>query len=378
MKHSKIEWCHHTWNPVRGCTKVSEGCAHCYAETLSKRNPATLGEWGNGGTRIVAVPSSWNKPVRWNAEAQAAGTRARVFCASLADVFEDWQGELRFPADIAVDGFVRARWDGRQLIREFEGSAEHQGLPLATMDNLRTEQFALIEATPHLDWLLLTKRPQNVMRMVPAHWQKQFPNNVWMGTTVENQARADERIPELLQIPAKVRFLSCEPLLGEFSLYNATKVCWTIPMKYMSWKEAPASQVKWAMQSLLPAGYKPKIHWLICGGESGPEARPMHPDWARTLRDQCQAAGVPFFFKQWGDWFPVSQHPEGFVDTYCRSKLTVVHKNGSTHGHLEEGAFLEGTHAMSTYRVGKKAAGRLLDGREWNEFPIVSESEVPS
>lgn len=301
-ENSKIEWCDHTFNPWRGCTKISPGCANCYAAREAIRFPGIRGVWGNCGTRIVAVPDAWTQPLRWNRKAgllppvsdeEREWHRPRVFCASLADVFEDWKGELRFPAAIALEGFVRARWDGHQLIREIEATADAQGLPLATMDNAREELFRLIDATPNLDWLLLTKRPENVMRMVPDHWRGGFPQNVWMGTTVEDQEMADKRIPELLGIPAMVRFLSCEPLLSFVDIQQVgddeLTIYWPLVGKAISdGMNEPFT--------LANGG----IHWVIAGGESGPGCRPFDPEWARSLRDQCQAAGVPFFMKQMG------------------------------------------------------------------------------
>lgn len=305
-ENSAIQWTDHTFNPVRGCTMVSPGCANCYAARDAKRFPNIRGIWGDSGTRIVAVPDSWKSPLKWHkasygfVECQVcrwrgdmheskestgsvmhcptcntvgslrANKRPRVFCASLADVFEDWKGVLHFPDHLSPDGKVLARWEGIQMIRTYD-----ERFPLATMDHVRQELFELIEATPSLDWLLLTKRPENVMRMVPESWMDGFPPNVWMGTTVEDQQRADERIPLLLDIPARVRFLSCEPLLGPVKIDH-------IRIGDNQW---------FPMQHL---------HWVITGGESGPKCRTANVDWFRSLRDQCSAAGVPFFMKQLG------------------------------------------------------------------------------
>lgn len=257
---TKIAWCHHTFNPWRGCTKVSTGCANCYAETLSARNPAVLGEWGPRGKRVVASESMWRQPLKWDREAEEAGERRRVFCASLADVFED-RDEL---------------------------------------DPWRRDLWRLIDATPNLDWLLLTKRPERWRRCwpldpIPGHirqnegdgkdWRK-CPN-VWLGTSVENQATADDRIPHLLQTPAAVRFLSVEPLLGPLDL-----------TKWLARPEIPC-----------PDGIPgcevfhfgpPPIGWVICGGESGRNARPCDTAWVRSIVEQCKAASVPCFVKQFG------------------------------------------------------------------------------
>ena len=246
-KNSKIEWTDHTFNPWIGCTKVSDGCKHCYAETLMDKRYGRV-QWGPQGTRVRTSAANWRKPVQWNKQAAAEGRRYKVFCASLADVFED-RPEL-------------VEW--------------------------RRELLDLIIRTPRLDWLILTKRPENVNRMIEqatgfseaSMWFHAAPH-VWIGTSVENQETADKRIPHLLQIPARVRFLSMEPLLGP------------VDLNLGNWHTSPAE---------CPAWYdwcNCSIDWVIVGGESGHNARPMHPDWARSLRDQCVAAGVPVFFKQW-------------------------------------------------------------------------------
>lgn len=192
----------------------------------------------------------------------------------------------------------------------------------------RADLFQLIEATPNLDWLLLTKRIGNVGNMlpVPFDFDKHYPN-VWIGATIVNQAEAERDIPKLLDVPAAVRFLSMEPLLGPVS-FEGMWVNHANPAMHENMLEA--------------------LDWVIVGGESGPGARPMHPDYARSLRDQCEAVGVPFLFKQWGDWVPMMGHTEGVP----------VHGPKFT--------FLDGT-IMGN--AGKKAAGRLLDGRTWDGYP---------
>jgi protein gp37 len=312
---SKIEWTHHTFNPWRGCSKISPGCAHCYAERMSHRNPQLLGEWGDDGVRAMASETYWKQPLSWDRAAQVAGERRRVFCASLADVFED-RPELVAP---------------------------------------RVRLFHLINETPNLDWLLLTKRPENVLKFqggngVPRSWTENFPPNVWMGTSVEDQQRADERIPQLLRIPAPVRFLSIEPLIEAVDLEGDSLWCLDCPRcEDEGYHESDTNA--WichhcdSTQKSDEAG----IDWVIVGGESGPGARPLHPDWVRSLRDQCQAAHVPFFFKQWGEFI----HPH------------------SRELHLSSARLIEFKGAL-LQRVGKAAAGRLLDGRTWDEFPEVA------
>lgn len=305
---SKIQWCDATFNPWRGCTKVSEGCRGCYAEAQSKRNPLTLGVWGPGGTRVVASESMWREPLKWERLAREGklpdgtpnpdGHRPRVFCASLADVFEQWDGPMADAAgnrlhrgDGLVGGAVRSsHWYS-------ESPCDDSGAPLLTADDVRARLLCLIHQTPGLDWLLLTKRPEHVRatltRMaergddggdLAKQWLYDSPMpNVWIGTSVENQAAADARVPHLLRVPAAVRFLSCEPLLGPVRLKDVPGL-----------NKLPGVHV---MEGRGPAG----IDWVIVGGESGPGARPFDLAWARSLRDQCEAAGVPYFLKQLGE-----------------------------------------------------------------------------
>lgn len=297
-----IQWTDHTFNPWEGCTKVSPGCAHCYAEARNLRFAAGA-NWGPGAPRRRTSAANWKQPLAWN---RAAGERAqlfgnipwarqamdqathrpRVFCASLADWLDD-EVPIEWLADL----------------------------------------LDLIRQTPNLDWLLLTKRPENWRgriedvadyecymaretddrRMFAAQWfDGHTPANVWIGTTVEDQQRANERIPLLLKIPAKIRFLSCEPLLGRLRLFNGL-------------------YVRDEYRGIIPGGRG--IDWVICGGESGEGARPMEYKWAIALRDECATAHVPFFFKQWGE------------------------------------------HNAIGKRVGKLVAGRLLDDQEHNNFP---------
>jgi protein gp37 len=249
-------------------------------------------KWGPGEIRRFAAASTWKQTLAWNRKAQRDGVRRRVFCSHLSDVF-----------DAEVD------------------------------DEWRVVLIERIRETPWLDWLLLTKRPKVAAEFFDVVG---VPSNVWMGTTVENQAMADLRIPILRTIPARIHFASCEPLLGSVDLS------------------------RWA--------WGPNSFWVIAGGESGPKARPSSIQWYRSLRDQCQAAGVPFFFKQWGEWRPAGIHPAEapgkfafgdyehdpslFIETDCYPRQFTMF----------------GARAV-VERVGKKAAGALLDGREHREFP---------
>jgi len=331
-ENTKIEWAHHSFNPWIGCTKVSPGCDHCYAEADFDKRKRVV-QWGAGQPRHRTASSTWAQPLRWNRQAELLGIRYRVFCASLADVF---------------DNEVHPEW--------------------------RHDLFNLIRDTPNLDWLLLTKRPQNIKRMVRHHGcvagngTSYLPGNVWLGATAENQERADINVPALLNAKeftgAKVAFLSMEPLLGPVDLnrihehgrmqgggsWDSWESCLT-GRRFDIWADGDTD------------GW-PKLDWVIVGGESGPGARPMHPDWSRSLRDQCQAAGVAFLFKQWGEWCPRGPESLGYpsVEGVPRFRMTDAGHNGQDLG-------ADGGNDVWMNRAGKKAAGRLLDGRTWDEVP---------
>ena len=265
---TKIEWADHTWNPWRGCTKVSAGCTNCYAEKQAKRNPAVLGEWGPNGTRAVAAEQYWHLPAAWNRKAEANESwhaanattdppRPRVFCGSLMDIFED-RPDLQ-------------PW--------------------------RERVFETIDATPNLDWLLVTKRPENIQRMWCSHINTDgkppsqlYRENVWLLTSVENQEMADQRIPQLLKCRAlsPVLGLSCEPLLG--------------PLDLSQWLNCEHSRRY--EDVVCPACGRVnngnRLDWAIAGGESGPNARPCEVAWIRSIVAQCKAASVPCFVKQLG------------------------------------------------------------------------------
>jgi protein gp37 len=274
-QNSSIEWTDHTFNPWWGCSKVSPACDNCYAELWAKRMGHQV--WGSAAGRRFFSDAHWHEPLTWNEDARIARLRKRVFCASMADVFE----------------------------RRSELHAQRERL------------WKLIEATPWLDWLLLTKRPQNIQPMVP--WSLKWPANVWLGTTIETQMYAEKRLPFLLKNGSVVRFLSCEPLLGPLDLTH------------------------WFRKNGLHS-----IDWVIAGGESGPRSRPMHPDWAGNILRQCQKANVPFHFKQWGHWAP--------------TEVTAESVPAQTVKLPEE-------RPVQMVPLGKKAAGRLLEGATWNGLP---------
>lgn len=544
MAETKIEWADFTFNPVMGCTKVSPACKNCYAERDFDHRRKKV-KFGPNGTRVLTSDANWAKPLKWNRDTQIADEcfecgeqismatgckhcdlkpiRPRVFCASLADVFEDWDGPIHnHKGERLYRAWHHAQPDWVASDKPCEGDP-------VTMDDVRKRLFELIDSTPHLDWLLLTKRPENIRRMWPT-WPDGFPEdgsgghgsgtrylkNVWLGTSVENQEYADKRIPELLKCRdlAPVLFLSCEPLLSSINLgdfLNGSKtvfsgrkddprigcngisvglsegVCLATPphskprvgdmargedrsekMRHRDEERLPDSTGELRVDTLRSGrasrdldGSEPihdstgdgdkscrrlqeqqrseqlrvgdeiaergsrvarswsaetaeekrqssyprasaadprdgrdnaslgdsetlqdnnghgeedcksrhvglaSIDWVIVGGESGPDARPSHPDWFCSLRDQCSNAGVPFLFKQWGEWIggvnfsrDDGNYNETPIGVFPESKH-------STHYWEERGGHEE---AVSV-RVGKKAAGRLLDGVEHNGFP---------
>jgi protein gp37 len=360
-ENSAIEWTHHTFNPWIGCTKVAEGCTHCYAEAFAKRYGKA--NWGPNGTRVKTSDANWRKPIKWNREAEAAGERRRVFCASLADVFEDWDGRILTTAERDEEtGEPTVAWWTPDMGVVGAGQTHTGPLPPAdrpaTMNDLRRDLFNLIDATPGLDWLLLTKRPENIWRMWPdaRHMPAGDPYrldgyrpNAWLLTSIATQADADKNVPELVKCRdlVPVLGLSAEPLLGPVDLLAIADLD---EWKYDSLRN-------WRWRKLRPDSPRHKneggIDWIIAGGESGHGARPMHPDWARSIRDQCAAAGVPFFFKQWGEWAPLEVCAEPAADwTPCGVDKT----------HLFDDR-------ECVFRIGKKAAGRLLDGKVHDEYP---------
>lgn len=360
-KQTGIEWADSTFNPWMGCTKVSPACDNCYAQNLMEHRMHKA-VWGAGQPRVRTSVENWNLPLRWNREPFAgcnecgwrgapvkrganhhcghcdavnlSPARRRVFCASLADVF---------------DNEVDPAW--------------------------RADLFKLIAATPNLDWLLLTKRIGNVMKMVNgvadmqrlgshaghlmAHrWRNGSPPpSVWLGSTVVNQEEADRDIPKLLAVPAAKRFLSIEPMLGSIDLGLCD----------CDHGSVPGAGGVGGVTCQKCNGYGGRmLDWIIVGGESGPGARPLHPDWVRSVRDQCEAAGVPFMFKQWGD-FDLS-YDRDRDDPDCR-RCDSVSKAPGRWINLAGGHGVNGERVHYAKHVDKKSAGRLLDARRHDGVP---------
>lgn len=345
---SAIEWTDSTFNPWIGCTKISPACDHCYAEALMDTRHGRV-KWG--GERSRTSPGNWKLPRRWQKQAAAFfaehGRRQRVFCSSLADVF---------------DNQVPTEW--------------------------RDDLWALIRDTPDLHWQLLTKRPQNIGKMLPAYWDE-VKGHVWLGTTVEDQQRANLNIPHLLQHDSAVRFISVEPMLGPIDLTTCAlgyfkneaigadllstrrphAIGATVAGAVDALRGLVKARVEFDEPFAMTGDRTHLLDWVIAGSESGSQARPSHPDWFRSLRDQCAAAGVPFLFKQWGHW---REPEEGEEYDTGKGRLAsppafLVSRDGTVHC-FEESA---GADPAAMLGVGKKRAGRILDGVEHNGFPMV-------
>lgn len=358
MGQTSIEWTDKTWNPIVGCSMVSPGCANCYAETMSKRLAAmaradialakdpgrkeaylhVLNDKGRWNGHVEQVPAALTDPLGWRKP-------CRVFVNSMSDLF-------------------------------------HPDVPFDYIDRV----FAVMQLCPQHTFQILTKRPERMAEYLCGHgmalwvdvakcqimgtmpdqgatvdvyvgedFEHGYLSNVQLGTSVEDQQRADERVPHLLRCPAAVRFLSCEPLLGDINLRRVGKslrgddidalAAWRGTYQYKARNDSECSLgVNWSSGGN-------RIDWVIVGGESGPGARPMRLAWARGIRDQCVAAGVPFFFKQWGEYGP---------EQIGNVRATPVNS----------GVPMDEPSPM--FRVGKHAAGRTLDGRTWDEFPKAS------
>ncbi|MCE6959340.1 phage Gp37/Gp68 family protein [Cereibacter sphaeroides] len=281
--NTKIEWAHHTFNGWIGCQKAGPGCDNCYAETWDGKSGGM--RWGPKATRTRTTPQTWNKALKWERDAVAAGERHRVFASSLSDVFDNHAS-------------IDPAW--------------------------RRDLAAMILKTPNLDWMLLSKRIGNAEPMLGDMFPEGVPSNLFLGATIVTQKEAERDLPVLVRTKKSLGisrvFLSMEPLL----------------------------------ERVVIAPWLADIDWVIVGGESGPDARPMHIDWVRSLRDQCAAAGTPFLFKQWGEWFPFGEvDAEGLQNTVSRGKAS--------------GLWLEWKDAPGfSVRIGKVKAGRHLDGRTWD------------
>ena len=356
-----IEWTDATWNPIRGCSRVSAGCMNCYAERHATRFAGeglpyagliTNGKW-NG--KIAFVADHLYDPLRWS-------TPRRIFVNSMSDLFHE-----NVPDDIVARVFAVmawAHWKHKQTFQVLTKRPERMRA-LLTSEEFRydvdcvTSSFTDDEDCPVARWLdVHDRRPDDARGMSSPQIDEDewWPlPNVWLGVSVEDQATAAARIPLLLQTPAAKRFVSYEPALGpvDFSAFGVHAS-----------REEPSIGAWHTPAGQLVLGARPMLDWLICGGESGPGARPMHPDWARSARDQCVAAGIPFFFKQWGEWCFGAREDRDFVLMTADGEKI---QGDEAWAVFHEKPLKPGVTTLS--RVGKIAAGRILDGTQWHQFP---------
>jgi protein gp37 len=392
---SKIEWTDATWNPVRGCSVVSKGCRNCYAMQVTARFSQRYWEVWQGATLICSAKQKLTEAEARNKVANEAahGVVMEARPSSEGQAYEGlayrnssgahWTGKVALIEKHLEDPL---RWQRpRRIFVNSLSDLFHESIPDEWIDRI----FAVMALGDWHTYQVLTKRPQrmrdylsnpncqlnvwnaafafaaqyprlkelaNRHRVVRNGMDARWPlPGVWLGVSVEDQKAADERIPLLLQTPAAVRWLSVEPLLGPIDIKHP------------------------GVRSILNTQHG--IHWVVVGGESGTGARPMHPDWARSIRDQCVAAGVPFFFKQWGEWDGGGVFGSGCDDPCGRCVIALRKWDGTrwtgaglsiTGTDWEPGNHLTG--GLQIHRVGKKRAGRLLDGREWNEYPNLAAS----
>jgi len=323
MGKTSIEWTDASWNPVVGCTEVSPGCANCYAARLAATRLRHTSQYKNlarnsaqAGPRWTAqvrfLPDRLEEPLHWRKP-------RRIFVCDMGDLFHE----------SVPDEFLAS-------VFRIMSRASHHTFQVLTKRAARMKQFV----SSVKEWEGFHTHNGEPPKGYGGHGQivgSQWPlPNVWLGVSVENQHFAEERIPLLLGTPAVVRFLSCEPLLSDLNLRM-----WVNPNRMPMYT----------------------VRWVIAGGESGLNARPMQPDWVRSLRDQCIAAAVPFFFKQWGEWAPLTDAEYKILMNTEEHKIPLRVRHTS---------YLQNGQTICWERIGKKKAGRLLDGREWNEFPVTA------
>lgn len=378
--HTHIEWTDATWNPVTGCTVVSPGCTNCYAMKLA--GTRLKHHWSRIGLTIdTKAGPVWNGKVRFNEDWLDQPLRWKkprmIFVCAHGDLFHEDVPDAWIDQVFAVMALSRHH-TFQVLTKRPERMRDYIG---ELRDGRRVYELACDMVIEHGLNVILIPHPmfEQVAPPGPRVHLGRWPlRNVWLGTSVEDQRRADERIPHLLATPAAVRFVSAEPLLGPVDL-TGVSFGGGVVVHALEGKRWDVFDESGGEKTERYA----KLHWVIVGGESGDGARPMHPDWARSLRDQCAAAGVPFFFKQWGSWAPVNHMTDEQVDAcfhpapardpeatrVARQASTVVHHNGSRHDHAAREAFVQGQRAMTMFDIGKKAAGRLLDGVEHSGMP---------
>lgn len=319
---SKIEWTDATFNPWIGCTKCSPGCENCYAERdFGPKSRHPMGGWGADEPRHWTSEANWKKPLAWNRKCERENRRMTVFCGSICDIADPEVSQIWF-----------------------------------------SDVIRLVLKTPNLNWLFLTKRPEELKRRLDDFYKYSLEYrfvipNLWLGVTACNQEET-KKVWTLLKTPAAGRFVSIEPMLGPIDLNKFELLC-----------------KAWSRRRPTLGTY---LDWVICGGETGPKARPLHPDNVASLRDQCQSTETPFFFKQWGEWSPWAPMKNGVYDLCSGITLApdgTIYRGGDLTypGGPRRGEAYRAGHdkanLTSMYRIGKAAAGCLLDGKEYKEFP---------
>ena len=371
MAETKIEWADAVWNPITGCTPISEACEHCYAKRMANRLAGRYGYPAYEPFRVMFHPERLKEPTIWRKP-------RRIFVCSMADLFHEdvayeWISAVMLVASICSHHtfmILTKRPDRMKAYFDSNPFGYTQGAALAEF----CKYLPTISPGGRRDRI-------NGDGTINGNGNNEWPlPNVIGMVTAENQQRADERIPDLLASPFAMRGVSIEPMLGPVNIerylpehdYRPTYDYYRTMFPKIGNKPIPIRR---------------GIDWVICGGETGPGARPMHPDWARSLRDQCQAAVVPFFFKQWGEWAAATvvddsgfyggrafDNPAGGRQSaVIRERSTKAFQSGTTRllepGDVTAGGVMMLDRNIVAVRVGKKAAGRLIDGREWSEFP---------
>lgn len=353
---SRIEWTDATWNPVRArtnpqspipdprtgwhCTHVSEGCRNCYAEKINRRLGTGL-DYKPASRRDLEIfldEKTLTQPLRWKRQ-------RRIFVGSMTDLFADFVTDAMLDRVFAVMA-LSPRHTFQVLTKRPERMREYFG------SNIVAWGMRIAKGIHFSELAAFNSSISNTPR-VPLP-------NVWLGVSAEDQASADQRIPHLLAAPAAKRFVSCEPLLGPIDLTLDNLVCGPCPRCSGGSQVEPDTNANACRRcDGLGKSGEWAIDWVIAGGESGPGARPAHPDWFRTVRDQCEAAGAPFFFKQWGSWAPRAEWSP-------RLKMVAINRDGSRTPDDVNPDDVGGQRFVSVW---KSEAGALLDGREHREFP---------
>jgi protein gp37 len=342
MSKTKIEWADETWNPVIGCSKISEGCENCYAEKMAVRL---------ANISITKDLKNWN-----DLKPPPPRSGLQQYC-NVANVFtKKWKGKTAL-----VESALKKKFTGKgkRIFVCSMGDLFHESVSPIDFKKVIDK----IADNPQHRFILCTKRPNNHQGFI-------FPDNIILLTSVENQEQADKRIPDLLKHKAKLKGVSVEPMLGPVDLFQASKCGHTL------------GSCPHRGTDIIPRLCTPELHtrpcglsidWVICGGESGPKARPMHPEWACSLRDQCKTANVPFFFKQWGEWAGRSPMFSA-IDPYCKKWPHVIRMcscGGDVRTDCGKLPICECSIQNDIYvqKVGKKKAGKLLGGKEYTEVP---------